>query len=189
MPIQRAVIKGLINSAVQTRTIFTAQVTESGGDTAEVLWNAYLGVFYSYASYFISDVWNSQEYELQELQDGQWPVLGLITQEFAGTVTGQQVANAVAFVLIGKAAGIRHIGRKFLSPLAESVVTGNVVDSSLAVHAGQVILSYVAPFTGLGGGTLVPGVTDHNGGFHPFVGGAVSSLLGSIRKRKPGLGI
>jgi hypothetical protein len=186
---QRAIMKGTIASVVQTRSVFTANIVEVGGDTPAILWDAYLNVLYGEITDLQSNVCATYAYELQAYDAGHWVPFLEVTFVRTGTVSGEQLANAVACVLIGKAAGLRHIGRKFISALGEQAVVGNVLDSSVVATAAAALLAYIAPFVGIGGGQLYPGVVDASGTFHEFVGGVVSSILGSIRRRKPGSGM
>jgi hypothetical protein len=186
---ERGVVKGLIASVVQTRSIYTADVVPVGGDTAQLLWATYLVLLYSEIVNLTSNVWESSTYELQHLVGDQWVPYDEVAFSHVGTVSGEQIANAVALVLIGKCAGIRHFGRKFISPMGEQGVVGNVIHSSIAASAALSLTYYLSPVNGIGGGTLTPGVVTAAGVFHPFVGGVVSSILGSIRRRKPGRGI
>lgn len=189
MAIQRAVVHGLIAGLVQTRNMFTADLGIVGTDGDESLWTAYLTSVYDPLMSIVSNVWSSQLYEIQEYTSGQWPTVAEVSFVETGEVTGEQIANAVSFVLIGKAAGIRHVGRKFFGPLGEATAVGNALISSQAAHAAAAVLAYITPLTGSGSRVLTPGVVDKSGGFHAFVGGFASSLLGSMRRRKPGIGI
>ena len=189
MSIQRAVVHGTIGGLIQTRNMFTASLGTGGVDTDSSLWTLYLTTVYDPLMAIISNVWESQYYEIQELSNGHWPTVAEVPFVETGEVTGEQIANAVAFVLIGKAAGLRHVGRKFFSPLGELTAVGNGLVSTQAAHAASALLAYIEPFTALGGRTFTPGVVDKNGSFHNFVGGFASSLLGSMRRRKPGIGI
>lgn len=187
--IQRCVVKGDIATVVQTRSIYTADITESGGDTYDVLWQAYLAVLYGEITSLWAYAVETTSYEIQIPAAGHWEPVLEVPFAYSGSITGEQIANAVALVLIGKAAGLRHMGRKFISALAEGGTNGNVLASSKLSYAVAALAAYVTPFTGIGGGTLIPGITDRTGTFHAFVGGVVSTLLGSIRRRKPGVGI
>jgi hypothetical protein len=189
MAIQRAVVHGMISGLVQTRNMFTAELGTGGVDSDELLWSTYLTTVYDPLMSIISDQWESQLFEIQEYSSGHWPTVAEVSFVESGEVTGEQIANAVAFVLIGKASGLRHVGRKFFSPLGELTAVGNALVSTQAAHAASALLAYIDPWTGLGGRTFTPGVVDKNGSFHSFVGGFVSSLLGSMRRRKPGVGI
>lgn len=189
MYIMRAVVKGLIGGAVATRSIFTADVGYNEADTPALLWDVYLTQFWEAVIPFISNVWAATDYELYIPAAGHWELVDQTEFTKTGALSGEQLANAVALVLIGKAAGLRHVGRKFLSPLAETSGAGNIFAASYVADAAQALLYYISPVVGLGGGYLRPGVVTASGDFHEFVGGVVSSLLGSIRRRKPGRGI
>jgi hypothetical protein len=128
-------------------------------------------------------------YDVFQYQAGQWVLIDSVTLNQDGVNGVEALLNAAAIVLIGKAAGIRHMGRKFFGALSEQTVVANGLASGVAGDAAAALLTYISPVTGIGGGTLVPGTVDKNGGFWPFVGGMVSSILGTMRKRKPGNGI
>lgn len=189
MGIERAVVKGLLGGVVETRNMFTCNVTPAGGDTALILWDAYITSILDPIEDLTSSSWASYAYELQGLAFPQWVPYDIITCVHTGANSGDFLPNAVATVLLGKAPGLRHVGRKFISGMAESSVSGNALTVGALVYAAAVLLAYITPFTGLGGGTIVPGVIDKVGTFHAFTGGVVSSLLGSMRRRKPGVGI
>lgn len=189
MAIERAVVKGTMADLVHTRSMFTADVTPVGGDTSELLWGVYLDAFYATLQGITGGLTSTQSYELQSRVGGQW----LTTQEVAfshtGTNASETIADAVSIVLVGKAEGIGHLGRKFLGGLTEGVVVSNTITSGALAVATSLLVDYISPVTGVGGGTLVPGVVTSAGVFHRFVGGVVSSILGSMRRRKPGIGI
>ena len=189
MAIQRGVVSGTIAGVVQTRTVFTCDVIVSGGDTAEVLWTAYITNIYAQVNGFVSNVWQAQSYELSIPSAGHWVPFLVHTLSFGGGQTGDYLPNAVSAVLLGKAAGLRHVGRKFFGPIVESLTTANSLAGAGITAAAATLLAYITPFTGTGGGIITPGVVDQAGDFHPFVGGVVSTILGSMRRRKPGLGI
>lgn len=187
--IERAVVKGHIENLIETRGMFTADIVEVGGDTAELLWEVYLEQLWTYIPEVLHVVATWESYELQSYNAGSWVPYDEVAFPHQGVLLGEAIANAVALVLIGKGEGLRHIGRKFLSPLGESSAYGNTLAAAFLADAAQILLYYLSPVTGIGGGTLTPGTVDKNGDFHPFVGGVVSTLLGSIRRRKPGIGI
>jgi hypothetical protein len=128
-------------------------------------------------------------YELQALSGSQWLTFAEPAVTWAGTLTGKQAPNQVALVLIGKAVGLFHLGRKFFSGISENTLEGNVLDPANMAKAVSTLAAYITPFTGIGGGTITPGVLDKDLVFHPFVGGFVSSFLGTMRRRRPGYGV
>lgn len=189
MAIQRLVLKGTISSTVQIRNMFTADVVETGGDVATSLWSAYiLSVLDPMTDLLWSGV-HFYGYDLMDYTGGHWIPFAEVIISQSGAVTGQQLANQLAAVLIGKAEGLRHVGRKFLGALSEDNITGNTLDSVAVAAAAATLAAWLTPLVGIGGGTLTPGVVDKDGEFHRFVGGFVSSLIGSMRRRKPGVGL
>jgi hypothetical protein len=188
MAIQRAVVKGTIADFVNIRNMFTANVVESYPGEATALWTTYLTQFYGmlYDMLHTGSVFTS--FEILQLNSGQWE---LVTEEafsHAGTDTTQALANQVALVFIGKALGVKHIGRKFIGGLTENTVQINGLAASFVADAAQALIYYVSPVDVELGGTLTPGVVNKNNLFYPFVGGFVSTFLGSMRRRKPGVG-
>lgn len=187
--IEHAVLKGTIADVVQIRNIFTAQVTEVGADTSELLWDVYMSEILARLHDLTNIVTHFDGYDVYQLNAGNWDLIDEVTSNVDGASSSDPLLNQAALVLIGKAAGSRHMGRKFIGALNETDVIGNTLVSSVAVIAATLLLDYVSPVTGTGGGSLIPGTVDKTGGFWPFVGGTVSSLLGTMRRRKPGNGI
>jgi hypothetical protein len=189
MATQRAVLMGYIGGVVQIRSMFTCDVVPSGGDTAQVLWSAYMTSFYNELRQLIHGSVTFDAYELQNYSLGSWVPFDLIAFSHAGLGGGEALPNAVSVVLLGKGSGLRKVGRKFLGAIGETFVNANVLTSAGVAQALLILAAYITPFTGIGGGVITPGIVDKVGTFHPFVGGVVSSILGSMRRRKPGVGI
>lgn len=189
MTIERAVLTGQILNQVVTKNMFTAEVTEVGGDTSPLLWDVYINQFAVQWQELAAELVAITSYEIQRRVGSQWETTGFFDVTFASGNTGDQIVNAVASVLVGKALGVRRMGRKFMSGLAGAVVEGNALSTGAMAEAVLLLALYVSPVIGIGGGTLQPGILDKNGTFHPFVGGFVSTFLGSMRRRKPGVGI
>lgn len=188
MAIMRAVVKGTLFDTVQVRNMFTADVTPAGGDTSEDLWTAYLQSIYTEVASICNVGFKTATYEMQAPLGSQWETLQEVPFVNEGDSVADYLPNQTALVLIGKAAGIRHLGRKFFSGLSESASTGNGIATLVASTVAAALLAYITPFTGIGGGIIQPGIRTAGGTFYPFVGGFASSLLGSMRRRKPGIG-
>lgn len=189
MTVMRAIVKGTLEGIVQVRNMFTCDVVPAGGDTTQVLWDAYLTSVYDTVLDILSTALVITEYELQAPLGSQWETTSIVPFPVAGTNAGGLIPNAVAVVFIAKALGVRHLGRKFFSGNVETNVSGNALITTAMSAAAVSLLAYITPFTGIGGGVITPGIRDASGTFRPFVGGSVSSLLGSMRRRKPGIGI
>jgi hypothetical protein len=189
MATQRAVVSGTISSLVQVRHMFTCDVITSGGDTPQVLWAAYLDSVYNPIRSALSANFLTYQYQLEAYSAGHWVPFDVQAYSKQGAGGSNQLPNVVSIVLLGKAAGLRHVGRKFFGAVEDSYTNINTLTSAGLAIAASTLLAYITPFTGIGGGTITPGVVDGAGTFHPFVGGVVSTLLGSMRRRKPGIGI
>jgi hypothetical protein len=189
MTVQRAVVYGEIANLVQTRSMFTADVVEAGGDDFALLWETYLLNVYDSLPTLCNSVYSITTYELQNYTAGQWVPFDIEDLAISGGQGNDPLPNAVSAVFIGKGDGLRKIGKKFISALDELVVDGNNIVGDGIAAAAAFLVAYLGDVEGIGGGTLTPGIVDKNGDFKPFVGGFVSSLLGSCRRRKPGVGI
>jgi hypothetical protein len=169
--------------------MFTCNVVPSGSDTSAVLWDAYLDSIYTSVIEACTTNVVFYSYEVQQPVGLQWETIDEVAFNYTGVNTGEALPNAVALVLLGKATGIKHVGRKFFSGISEAFAWNNTIATGVVARAAMILAAYITPFTGLSGGVITPGVRDNAGVFHAFVGGMVSSLLGSMRRRKPGLGI
>jgi hypothetical protein len=190
MSIERAIVKGTLLDQVAFRSMFTAEVTPVGGDTSEILWDVYLEQFWTTLQPILSGGVVIATRELQTRVGTQWQTFDEDAVDYGGTQPAAQSSpNAVAAVLIGKGEGIHAIGRKFVSGVIETHLDVNTWASAAVTVLAQALVYYIAPVTGVGSGTLVPGILNKNGVFHRFVGGYLSSFIGSMRRRKPGNGM
>lgn len=188
--VYRGILKGRIGGVVQTRNMFIAEVTLSEGDTIWDVWEGYITEIMTDVQPILATVWAGESFEIQMKEtDGKWTSQEEHTLTFAGTATGEGLANFVSLVLIGRAYGRRRLSRKFFGPLAESTASENLVTNPAMVYAGQALIHWISPYTTTNSSLLSPGFIDKGGAFRPFVGGSVSQLLGTMRRRKPGLGI
>jgi len=179
---------GTIASTVQIRGMYTCQVTPSGGDTSAVLWDAYMTSILD-ALEFLSTLVHWYEYDVQEYSGGSWVLQDVVSVNTDGTGGGDILPYQNAITFVAKAYGLRKIGRKFLPGVTESMQVAGVIGAGYAATLAAFLLAYVTPFTGIGGGVITPGIVDSSGSFHPFLNGVVSSVIGSMRRRKPGIGI
>lgn len=189
MAIERAVVKGTIGDITEIRNMFTGQVVESGGDTSASLWSVYITDFFGDAVELMPDSVHFYEYEVFTYNGGSWILKDTVSMSADGQSSTEGLLNAAAVVLIGKASGLRKVGRKFLGAISEGASSGNGLVSSALINAAAALVNYISPVNGIGGGTLTPGIVSSGGTFHAFVGGSVSSLLGTMRRRKPNVGM
>lgn len=187
--IERCILKGHLFGLVQTRNMFVAELNVLGSETNESMWSAYLDEVLTPLIPFLSPVFTTDGFELQVKAGSEWTFLEEDVWTNVGTGSGDALPNAVAAVLIGHVAGNRALGRKFFSGLAEIAIDGNSLTATALAAAATSVAAYVSVLSGDSESYLTPGLITKGGTFRPFISGFVASLLGSMRRRKPGLGI
>ena len=189
MPYERVVLKGTIGGLIETRSIYTASIIYAQGETRPVVWGQYLNPLYAHVIDAIGAAWTADLYDIYYFESGSWVFAEQGGVELAGNAGGDTYNSMIAAVMIGSAPGLRRIGRKFFSPLGEASVTGNtLVVNAVALFASG-LAHYITPFETTGGSSFSPGIMDKNNVFRPFTSGVVSSILGTIRRRKQARGI
>jgi hypothetical protein len=188
--IYRIVVKGHLFGTVSTRNMFTGSVSLSEGETITDLCGEYLSGMWTPLQPMLTPntTWDTAAIENRSTE-GEWVPQTEFALGWHGTASGDQIANFVAAVLIGKSSAFKSVGRKFFSGLGEGYVDGNSLTASGLIIMATVCAAYVSQASLTGGSTFTPGVLTKAGGFASFVSGFVSSLLGTVRRRKPGLGI
>jgi hypothetical protein len=188
MTVHRAVLYGSFASVVQIRNVFTADLTGSGSTPTE-LWGLYMDELLSTMPLVASNVVSFYQYELSLFNAGHYVPYDSITIDEPGTYEGESLPGQSAIVLIAKAAGLRQIGRKFLVGVPEELQVSGALVAGVAATMASILAAYITPVSGSGDSLLTPGIMDKTDTFRPFVGGFVSSFLGTMRRRKPGVGI
>lgn len=189
MGYERLVRKGLLGSVVETRNIYTANLEAQSGDTPQSLWAGYLAGIESPIQSYLAGVFTATTVQ-RFTQSGQsWYPQQEWSIAWAGGNQNDSVPNMIAAVLIGKVIDHHGFGRKFIPGLAEANTTVNALASGAVAAFATSLAAYISVYTSTHGGTVTPGIMDKNWVFHAFTSGFVSSLLGTMRRRKPGLGI
>jgi len=128
--------------------------------------------------------WNPGE---EKWDTGRFVGEDAIVDTFAGT--GDMLPHAVAAVITAFTEDVKRRGRKFFAGFDDQVVdrsswTGATITALVA--AG---VRWLADLVIAGGDHLVPGIPSNLGTWLPFISVLISSIAGSQRRRKPGLGI
>lgn len=187
--LSRAVLKGSIAGAVQIRNMFTADVEEGDGDPPFTYWSEYLDVIFEDIKAYLTTSLTYTSIEAQQFLGGGWITVSEDPIVWTGTGAGDFLPNLVSVVMVAKCFGRRLMGRKFFSGLIESASNDNSLGSAAFTAFAAATVDWIAPFTSTGLSILTPGIKDKTNAFRPFTSGVVSSLLGSMRRRKPGIGI
>lgn len=188
--IGRGVLKGTLLGTVQTRSMFTYEIA-SYTDVADenTLVDGYLHSIFDDLVPAICNAWQTTTVEVQRWTSPSWYTLDEHAINVSGTNSGAPAPNFLSPVFIAKSLGVRKIGRKFIPGVVLSNISQNTLITSVMTQLGTAFLAYITPYTETGLPTLTPGILDKTGTFYAFLGGFVSSLLGTMRRRKPGLGI
>lgn len=185
----RAILKGHIAGVVATRNMFTGNASLMTPDSYGDLVSGYISRLWGHIGAQFSTIVTFETVEVQEYTAGVWVPYAEYVYGNAGTGSGDPLPNAVAAVLVGKCGGLLGHGRKFFSGLTEGAVVGNILSTAAVTAFALGIIDYISSYTTAAGSSFAPGIVDKTGTFHLFITGFVSSLLGSMRRRKPGLGI
>lgn len=116
-------------------------------------------------------------------------LIGVFTPDFAHTANTDVFPNQVAPVIVANTARPKSRGRKFFSAFAENSALGSELIGAAITALGVSLNHYLADETVAGDNVLVPGVPRESADvFLPFTDGLVNSILGTQRRRKPGVG-
>lgn len=189
MSLMRAVMKGLVGSTIQTRNIFYAEVDPAGTDTAASLWEEYFDAIYIPIEEMTSTLFQTTTYTLEIKNIDEW----LFTEEnpytFVGTGDGNPYNSMISPVLIAKTVVGSAIGRKFLPPTSEASADANSLVAGAVLMLAEALVGYITPFVTGEGSTFDPGIITKDDEWRVFVGGFISPILGTMRRRKEGRGL
>ena len=188
----KLVWKGLLLSAVETRTMFYYGCdtgTPSVDDATEL--NSWTRAALGDVLPFLVDDFHWYECEaFYQITGGHWMTFYTHAETLAGTVATDISAYQIAALVGARTATLKARGRKFLPGVAEASTLDGEVNSSfrsaLITFAANYIRSVNVPATGR---TWFPGVVSKNSAFAPFNSSTVGSFLSTMRRRKPGYGI
>lgn len=183
----KVVVKGSLLGQ-NIRNIYTFEWTDPlGANVIETDITGYLDDIYTpLLGNLVNDLTFS-DYDVYKWVSPNWSYLGSIPWSQVGTDTQDPLPNQMAAVILGKVLGRRGFGRKFFAGISEGAQSGGTLIGSLVTTLVGVATAYITPH---GGGAiwLTPGVIDSAHNFHAFTSGVVDVLLGSMRRRKIGVG-
>jgi hypothetical protein len=111
------------------------------------------------------------------------------TPSFTHTNTDDPFPNQIAPVIVANTLRPKSRGRKFLMGFVETAADASDLVSGAVTALGTALNHYLADETVQGSNLLSPGVPREGvNTFLPFTDGAVNSVVGTQRRRKPGVG-
>ncbi len=125
--------------------------------------------------------------------EGLWVVdrlIGITTPSITFTGATDPLPHQCSAVLVGNTARPKSRGRKFLPPFLDLAADGSDWVSAVLTGLGLALNHYLADEVVTASNDLSPGVprTAANE-FLPFGTGIVNSIVGTQRRRKPGIGM
>lgn len=121
-----------------------------------------------------------------------WEVTALVdvfTPSFTHSAAGDALPNQIAAVLTANTLRPKSKGRKFIPGLAESASQGSDLVAGMITAMGTALNHYLADETVVDTDVLSPGVPREGvDSFLEFADGVVNSVVGTQRRRKPGVG-
>lgn len=116
-------------------------------------------------------------------------LIGTDLPSFTHTNTDDPHPNQIAAVLVGNTSRPKSRGRKFLPGFVETASDGSDLVTAAVTAMGVALAHYIADETVSGDNVLSPGVLREGvETFLPFTDGVVNSVVGTQRRRKPGVG-
>lgn len=188
----KVVLKGRFDDANETRNIF--HCTTDSDDAADNVnaaaeWiSEYVDAIRPATSEHFR-YYGMEVYEQIGLADD-WNLIGTVTFTGAtGTAPGTYNANQDAAVMIGKTGIPKTVGKKFAPAITDAGQADSTIQAGAMATLVSVLAIWITEFVSTGTVTVTPAIFKKlSGAFAPIVGGIVDLLVGSQRRRKPGVG-
>lgn len=124
--------------------------------------------------------------------EGKWLTtaqVGQTTPVFSLSGAGDPFPNQIAPVIRANTSRPKSYGKKFLMHFVETSAAGSDLTSAVLTALATTLANYLADETVSGTSVLSPGVPRTNfNTFLEFTDGVVNSVVGTQRRRKPGIG-
>lgn len=124
--------------------------------------------------------------------EGIWKVteqIGSTLPSLTFTNGGEQAPNQVAPIVRANTDRPKTYGKKFLIAFGESALVGSDLTTAVLTALATTLAHYLADETVAGADVLSPGVPRKGvNDFREFTDGVVNSVVGTQRRRKPGVG-
>jgi hypothetical protein len=183
-------LKGTLLNAVQTRNVFYygADTTTPGGQQADEL-----GVQVEDIAADVVDIAapaiNFYQIDSSYWDGVAWQPIQEVTIDQTGGNTGSDMSSYQTSGLMRATTSVlKAVGRKFIPGIAESVTQDSQFIQGVAIYLVQLLADYIATVQ-VQFVNWYPGVPSKNSAFAPFTSATFSSLLSTMRRRKPGYGI
>lgn len=195
----RAVCELTLPDGTKAQNIFhfECDFTSTQSDAAVIAAIAtYIEDIYAEVQAFVKSTVTLDSVDVDEVQfnavDDFWEIVrsvgqGALSDAFAGTA--ELLPNQVSPVLMAYTGRPKSYGRKFLAGFDESATDGSDLEAGLVTAMTAALGDWLATEIISSGNDLVPVVVRSTvDSVLPLVSGAVNSIIGTQRRRKPGVG-
>lgn len=186
----KVVLKGLMLTQVQTRNVFYFDTTTEGPQYWEDDITTYLGALWAEVVNYVSPLWAGYAYEVYTWVAPSWTPTFVHNISLVGVdVIGEILPTQMAAVALALTTHLKTRGRKAIAGFCtDALVDGVLISGAISSLIGFAA-AYVTRITG-STGDLVPGTWSRKTStFYPFISGIANTVMGTMRRRKIGVGI
>lgn len=186
----KVVLKGLMLAQVQTRNVFYFDTTTEGPQFWEADITDYLQVLWATVIDYISPLWAGYAYEVYTWVAPSWtPTFVENITLVGGDTLGELLPTQMAGVVLALTNHLKTRGRKAIAGFCTDALVDGVLVSGAISALIAFAAAYITRVTG-STGDLVPGTWSRKTNtFHPFISGIADTIMGTMRRRKIGVGI
>lgn len=186
----KVVLKGLMLAQVQTRNVFYFDTTTEGPQYWEADITDYLNVLWSAVLPYISPLWAGYGYDVYTWVAPSWvPTFTENIPLVGADVIGELLPTQMAGVVLALTNHLKTRGRKAIAGFCTDALLDGVLVSGAISALILYAAAYITRVTG-STGDLVPGTWSRKTNtFYPFISGIAATILGTMRRRKIGVGI
>jgi hypothetical protein len=190
--IMKAVVKGRIGSAVETRNIWYAGCDEMSlqylaGDVDG--FETYLDDIYSNMVVITHNLVTFYEYEFSTWDGEEFQYHSRVPKALQGTEVVDLSSYQAAILFTFNTAVKKMRGRKFFPGVDELMTELGALTLDALATCAQVVTMAITGFEGAVGREWFPGIPGVGSPFAPWLTGSVGTILSTMRRRKPGYGI
>lgn len=196
MPVFKAVMKARLLAAIEVRNVYYAETTSDytgpNQDIVDDLKDWMVALWAPLAADFTNQfhAYEVEVYQWVSLGGVGWQPIGASSLNLTGTSSGDPLPPQVAAVAIAKTAIKRTFARKFLAGFVENTQAAGTLAAGVVTELAAYTVIWLVPFTGEATTKVfTPGLWTKNHVFEPFVSVLASAILGTMRRRKVGVGI
>jgi hypothetical protein len=186
----QVVVRGHFGSGAQTRSIYTfADQTDLGTSVLNPVLSTYLTSLYATILAITSNAWSADAVDVNKVTGKLADPISSFDFVADGTAGGDELPQQDAYIVIGKTAIKRTLGRKFLPAIPESVQNAGLINSTARTALANYCALWTTAVT-ISGTLLTPGTYNRKTSlFHAFTGYRVDPYTATQRRRRTGVGI